>query len=88
MRRVLPAPMGAKFAFTSWKGICILDGKRKEIDRGQLCRCRTTSPPSQEPTLQPSSTRAFRTAGLRTPTWFNECLPRPVMIFNGFALGL
>jgi hypothetical protein len=48
---------------------------------------RTTSPPSHEPTIHPSSTSAFRTAGLSTLTWFAECAPRPVIIFNGLSAG-
>ena len=48
-------------------------------------RPRTTSPPSQTLTFQPSRTSAFRMAGLRTPTPFAECVPRPVMILRGLA---
>lgn len=48
-------------------------------------RPRTRSPAFHLSTFQPSSTRAFLTAGPSTPTPFTECFPRPVTTFNGRA---
>ena len=45
----------------------------------------TTRPPSYLRTFHPSSSSALFTAGPRTPMPLAECVPRPVMIFSGFA---